>query len=314
MDRLRKALSPWGSLESDGRPTLSLSARDVVQIALEADSRCVVIPAHVWTPWFGVYGSKAGFDSLAECFGDMLPHIHAIETGLSSDPGMNWRVPGLDGMTIVSFSDAHSAPRLGREVTVFDTELTYEGFREVVTEGNVAYTLEFYPEEGKYHYDGHRKCGVHQHPEVTATQDGRCPVCKRRLTVGVASRIEDLSARPLEVSRSADGLLHGGEGRAPYRRLVALHEIIGEAMGRGPATKGVEAVYMRLVQEVAPELTLLQETSLDVLDAVAGERVAEGVGRARRGDVHIEPGYDGVYGTVSIWDRVPSADLQAKLL
>ncbi|MDA1216382.1 MAG: endonuclease Q family protein, partial [Chloroflexi bacterium] len=190
VDRLRERLSPWGNLESDGRPTLGISAHDLVQTALEADPRCVVIPAHVWTPWFGVYGSKGGFDSLAECFGDMLPNIHAIETGLSSDPGMNWLIPELKGMTIVSSSDAHSAPRLGREATVFDTELSYEGFQQAVEKGRVAYTLEFYPEEGKYHYDGHRKCGVRQHPEVTAAQNGRCPVCKRKLTVGVASRIE----------------------------------------------------------------------------------------------------------------------------
>ena len=162
VDRLCAALGPHGKLASDGRPTLRLSAREVVELALGADRRCEVIPAHVWTPWYSVYGSRGGFDSLAECFGDMAPHIHAIETGLSSDPAMNWRVPELDGVSIVSFSDAHSASRIGRELTVFEGEPSYDGLRAALAEGAIAHTVELHPEEGKYHYDGHRRCGVCQ--------------------------------------------------------------------------------------------------------------------------------------------------------
>ncbi|MCI0888564.1 MAG: hypothetical protein J4N28_02970, partial [Chloroflexi bacterium] len=159
VDRLCAALAPHGKLASDGRPTLRLSAREVVAAALGADERCEVIAAHAWTPWYGAYGSKGGFDSLAEAFGDMLPHVHAIETGLSSDPSMNWRVPELDAMSIVSFSDAHSPSRIGRELTVFDGEPSYDGLRAALADGAIAYTVELHPEEGKYHYDGHRKCG-----------------------------------------------------------------------------------------------------------------------------------------------------------
>ena len=300
VERLCRAMAPWGNLVFDGRPTLGCSGRDMVALALEADPRCVVVPAHAWTPWYSVYGSRGGFDSLEECFGDLLPHISAIETGLSSDPGMNWRVPELDRMTIVSYSDAHSLSRMGREATVFDGELSYEGYRRALREGSVAYTIEFYPEEGKYHYDGHRKCGVCQPPEVTAQGQGRCPVCGRKLTLGVASRMEALAGRGGVARRNADHMVHTSAQRPPYRRLVPLQEIIAEAMGRGVETLGVQRLYGRMVEELGPELTILQHVSEDDLAAVAGERVAEGVGRARRGEVSVAPGYDGVYGRVSL--------------
>ncbi len=303
VDRLCEALAPWRDLSFDGRPTLRLSGRELVAAALEADPRCVVVPAHAWTPWYGVYGSKGGFDSLAECFGDLLPHIPAIESGLSSDPGMNWRVPELDGMTIVSYSDAHSLARMGREATVFDGELSYEGYRRALREGSVAYTIEFYPEEGKYHYDGHRRCDFRQPPASTARMGDRCPKCGRRLTVGVASRVESLAAREAAVRRGADGLMASSARRRPsYRSLVPLQEIIAETLGRGVATKGVQALYHRLIGLLGPELHLLQEAPLEEIARSAGERLADGIGRVRRGEVSVEPGYDGVYGTVRVWE------------
>lgn len=303
VDRLCAALAPHGKLASDGRPTLRLSAREVVAAALGADARCEVIPAHAWTPWYSVYGSKGGFDSLAEAFGDMLPHVHAIETGLSSDPSMNWRVSELDGMSIVSFSDAHSPSRMGRELTVFDGEPSYDGLRAALAEGAIAYTVELHPEEGKYHYDGHRKCGVCQHPATTLQTGERCPVCGRKMTLGVLHRMEALSGRPAAVERRPDGMLSDPSGlRPPFRRLVGLETVIAEAVGRGRATKGVREIFTRLVESVGNELRVLTEAPVEAVASLAGERVAEGVARSRAGDVAISPGYDGVYGTVRLWE------------
>ena len=303
VDRLCTALALHGSLASDGRPMLRLSGRDVVAMALDADPRCVVIPAHAWTPWYSVYGSKGGFDSLEECFRDMTRHIHAIETGLSSDPSMNWRVPELDELTIVSFSDAHSPGRMGRELTVFAGEPSYDGLREALAGGGVEYTIEFFPEEGKYHYDGHRKCGVCQHPAVTLETGERCGVCGRPLTLGVLHRMELLSRRPTTVVRRGDGMWTDPEGRrAPFLRLVPLQEVISAATGRGPAAKSVAKSYFATVEAAGTELAALQTTPLEAIAAAAGERVAEGVGRVRAGEVTMSPGYDGVYGGVRLLD------------
>ena len=303
VDRLCAALAPHGKLASDGRPTLRLSAREVVAAALGADERCEVIAAHAWTPWYGAYGSKGGFDSLAEAFGDMLPHVHAIETGLSSDPSMNWRVPELDAMSIVSFSDAHSSSRMGRELTVFEGEPSYDGLRAALADGAIAYTVEFHPEEGKYHYDGHRKCGVCQHPATTLETGDRCPVCGRKMTLGVLHRMEALAGRPAAVERRADGMLSDPSGvRPPFRRLVGLETVIAEAVGHGRNTKGVQQTYQQLVASVGNELHVLSAAPIEAIASVAGERVAEGVARSRAGDVAVSPGYDGVYGTVRLWE------------
>lgn len=302
VERLTTALAPYGKLASDGRPTLSLSGRQVVEAALSTDPRCVVTAAHAWTPWYSVYGSKGGFDSLAECFGDMLPHVSAVETGLSSDPSMNWRVPELDSLAIVSYSDAHSAPRLGRELTAFEAELSYEGYRRALGEGGIAYTVEFHPEEGKYHLDGHRKCGVCQEPSLTLERGEACPVCGRGITVGVANRMEALSGRPLSVELGEDGWLRDPSGVRPaFRRLVPLTQVLAEALGRGEQTKTVRAAYEALIAQVGPEIPVLMDAPLDAIARASGERVAEGVGRVRAGELAIEPGYDGVYGTVRIW-------------
>lgn len=278
---------------------LKMSSHDVLAAALNIDDRCEVIPAHAWTPWYSVYGSKGGFDSLEDCFGDLVGEIHAVETGLSSDPSMNWRIPELDNVSLVSFSDAHSAQRMGRELTVFAGEPTYDAFRQALADNAIDYTVEFFPEEGKYHYDGHRKCGICQHPAVTLERGDGCPVCGRTLTIGVLNRIESLSRRPDTVQQSEDGsFVDPADRRPPFRRLVPLDEVIADAMGRGPSTKGVRAVYDQLMSHVGTESHVLQRATLHAITAIAGEGVAQGVIAAREGRVTIEPGYDGVYGTV----------------
>ena len=299
--RLCRALAPYGALASDGRPLLKLSSRDALAIALDADDRCEVVPAHAWTPWYSVYGSKGGFDSLHDCFRDLTGHIHAIETGLSSDPSMNWRIEELDGLSLVSFSDAHSAPRMGRELTVFDGDLTYDGFRHALATGAIDHTVEFYPEEGKYHYDGHRACNVCQHPAVTLERGDRCPACGRRLTLGVLHRMEALSSRvPAAVQRD-DGVYVDPSGvRPPFRRLVPLDEVIAATLGRGPATKAVRAAYDRLIAHLGSDLHVLEHATFDDLATAGSEPIARSVLDARLGNVTISPGYDGVYGRVTL--------------
>jgi len=300
--RLNRALAAYGNLESDGRPTLSLSARDLTALALETDPDCIVLPAHAWTPWYGVYGSKSGFDTLAAAFGDLYPHIPAIETGLSSDPAMNWAIPELRDKTIVSFSDAHSPPRLGREVTAFAGEMSYPGLAAALRNNQVAYTVEFYPEEGKYHYDGHRKCGVAQHPETTLGVGADCPVCGRPLTLGVLHRTLRLAgAGELSAGiRQYDGFITSPEGRPPFARLIPLAEVIAAVLGQGVNTKGVQDKYRQVIAELGSELAILLYADNADLTAAAGPELAAAVLQARAGNLYVEPGYDGVYGKVSL--------------
>lgn len=310
-DGLRKAFAPFGSLDSDGRPTLRLSGRDLAEAALMVSPLCEVVPAHAWTPWYGVYGSKGGFDALDECFGDMTPHIHAVETGLSSDPAMNWRVAELGRRTLVSFSDAHSAPRLGREFTVFAGTPGYGAIIEGLRTRGVEWTGEFHPQEGKYYYDGHRKCGARVAPEDAG--DGRCPSCDRQMTRGVLGRVNAVAGRSAPPYDAADadgasnadeerrGAGNAEERRPPFRRLVPLEEIIAEALRRKVGSKAVREAYFRAIRRVGTELRALTEADADEIAAAAGERVAEGVMRARAGEVSVEPGFDGQYGAVRIW-------------
>ncbi len=298
-ERVNAALAKLGDLASDGRPVLRASPRQLLSLLLEVDERCILIPAHVWTPWFGLYGSKSGFDSLAECFGDYAPRILAVETGLSSDPAMNWRISELDDVAIVSFSDAHSLPRLGRELTVFDGDLSYGGLLESLRTQSIAYTVEFFPEEGKYYHSGHRKCGVRLTPGEAVRHGGRCPECGRKLTLGVAQRVEELASRPAPAQTREAGLVCGQTGRPPFRPLIALQQLIAENVGRGVNTKGVRAEYLRLVCEFGSELALLVHAPVSDVALAAGERLAQSVDNVRRGRVGLQPGYDGVYGGVS---------------
>ena len=303
--RINAALSDKGLLASDGRPTLHMTPRQLLETLLHIDERIMLIPAHAWTPHFGIYGSRTGFDSLAECFGDLTPHIFAIETGLSSDPAMNWRMPELDDVSIVSFSDAHSLPKMARELTVIDGELSYDGLRQALEEHSIAYTVEFFPEEGKYHNSGHRKCGVNLSPSEVAATGETCPVCGRRMTLGVMQRTETLARRDASAFRDAAGFVHsdgrGKNGRPPFRSLVGLQQIVAESMERGVNTKGVRARYMQLVDELGSELQILTDADISDISQVGGERIAEGVERVRKGNIFIEPGYDGVFGKVSVW-------------
>ena len=301
VERINDALASRGKLESDGRPTLHMRPRDLVATLMDLDPRCLVIPAHAWTPWFGVYGSKSGFDSLEECFGDTTGRIRAIETGLSSDPAMNWRVPELDDRSIVSFSDAHSARRLGRELTVFHGEPSYAGLVDALDNQGIEYTIEFFPEEGKYHHSGHRRCDVRRSPDEVAELGEACPVCGRRLTLGVMQRMEDLARRDVAVRRGDDGLVRSPAERPPFRSMVSLAQILSEALGRGIQTKTVGAAYVKVIEAAGSELAALVSAPLADVEGVAGERVAEGVGRVRRGEVAIEPGFDGLYGKVTVW-------------
>ena len=301
VDRLTLALTRVkNNLRSDGRPTLGLSARDLTALALDTNPECVVIPAHMWTPWYGVFGSKTGFDNLEECFQDMTPQIHGIETGLSSDPAMVWPIPWLEDRTIVSFSDAHSPAKLGRELTVFEGELSYGAFADALDHQAVAYTVEFYPEEGKYHYTGHRKCGVRQDPDETKDSGTRCPQCGRPLTLGVLQRVKSLSDGQELGVYGADGLVRHGQNRPPFIRLLPLVEIIAEILGVGQATKRVEREYRSLTQELGSELYVLMSAEAGDLVDVAGEKLARGVLQARTGKVCIEPGYDGQYGKIHL--------------
>ena len=305
--RLNRRLAPHGNLASDGRPTLSLSVRDLTALALEVDRECIIIPAHVWTPWYGMYGSKSGFDCLEECFQDMAPHVYAVETGLSSDPAMNWPVDELADKAIVSFSDAHSLPKLARELTVFPGPMGYPELARCLAENRVAYTVEFYPEEGKYHYDGHRKCGVCLSPEDTMRQGTRCPVCQRPLTLGVWHRTRSLSRRKAaETTQDSRGFTCSGDGRPPFIRLIPLQEIIAEVLGQGVNTKRVQGEYHRIVQELGSELQALLLAGAADLVRVAGERVAQGILQSRAGQVTVQPGFDGQFGKVSI--PLPPAD------
>ena len=294
-------------LEGDGRPSVGLSASELTSLVFDLDPDAMVIPAHIWTPWYGMLGSVSGFDGLEECFGEAAPLVRAVETGLSSDPAMNWGVAELADRAIVSFSDAHSLPNLGREATVFRGEPTYSGLKAALEQNAIAYTVEFYPEEGKYHYNGHRKCGVRQAPEETARQgDSLCPACGRRLTLGVLHRVNSLAsgdaavASCIEPRTEKDGLLRASDGRPPFMRLVPLEELLSETLGVGRRSKTVGRTHQKICDELGSELQVLAWADESDLLQVAGEAVAVAILKVRRGQVVVEPGFDGEYGTVRV--------------
>ncbi len=290
--RLNARLAPFGDLAADGRPTLRLTARDLLELVLEASDQAHLIPAHVWTPWFSVLGSKAGYESVQACFRDLTPHIFALETGLSSDPAMNWKLSALDGYAMVSNSDAHSAANLGREVTLFDTVMTYQGlFDALRTKKGFAGTLEFFPQEGKYHLDGHRACGVCLYPQETLSRHKLCPVCKRPLTVGVLHRVEALADRatPQQPATAPD-----------FGYIVPLPEILAQVLGKGPKSQAVQRVFVHIINTYGSELHFLRQTPLAQIEADLGGRYAAPIRRLRACEVTTTPGYDGVYGTIHL--------------
>jgi DNA helicase II / ATP-dependent DNA helicase PcrA len=292
-ERITGALSRIGNLASDGRPILGLDSRHLLEITLDGGPGCYLVPAHAWTPWFAVLGSKSGFDVVADCYGDLAGHVFAIETGLSSDPAMNWMCSSLDGFRLVSNSDAHSPPMLGREATTFGVPLDYFAMAEALRTGEgLAGTIEFYPEEGKYHLDGHRKCGVRFEPAQSIQNGGTCPECGKPLTIGVLHRVAELADRPVGYRPT---------GAPGFTNLVQLPQIVGEILATGPKSKKVSAEVARLVSALGPELGILTEVAAEDLRRTGGSLLAEGVGRLRRGEVRREAGYDGEYGVIALF-------------
>ncbi len=291
--RLRERLATIGNLASDGRPILGLDAHHLLEITLETDPLAFLVPAHIWTPWFSLLGSKSGFDSLEECFGDLADQIFAAETGLSSDPPMNWRVSSLDRLTLISNSDAHSLGTIGREANLLDISPSFADLRRAIeTREGFLGTVEFYPEEGKYHLDGHRKCGLRLEPDETRRLGGRCPHCGGRITVGVMSRVLDLADRPEGATPHA---------AAPYERLVPLDEVVGQVFGVGPSSKRVRSEVARLSERLGPELAILREVPIETIGRAGGGLLAEAVRRVRAGQLEIAAGYDGEFGTVQVF-------------
>jgi len=303
VEKINTQLGWIGNLKADGRPTLGLDAKELLKIVLEISEDCLIVPCHVWTPWYSLFGSRSGFDSIEECFEDYTKYIYAVETGLSSDPAMNWRLSALDNITLISNSDAHSPQKIGREANVFDTELNYFSIIETIKKKNpkkFLYTIEFYPQEGKYHYDGHRNCGISCSPQESKKYNNICPVCGKPLTIGVLSRVEELADRP-------EGFKP--QGAIPFRSLIPLKEIIAEILGLGSETKEVDTEYQNLIRRFGSEFNVLLNVSRQDLEVVTLPEIAEGIIRAREGKVYIEPGYDGVFGKIRIFSKGEKKEL-----
>lgn len=294
-DKINERLSRMGNLASDGRPILGLDAAELARIVFDINENCMIVPGHIWTPWFSLFGSMSGFDRIQDCFEEQTPKIFALETGLSSDPGMNWRLSALDKFTLISNSDSHSPQKIGREANIFDCELDYKTIREVLKtkdKKRFLYTIEFFPEEGKYHFDGHRACGIRFSPAETKANNGRCPKCARPLTVGVMNRVEQLADRPQGYMPS---------NAIPYKNLIPFDEIIAEAKGMSKTAAAVEREYRPLVAKFGNEFEILLKAPKEDLLKGLPTRVAEGVLRVREGKVRINPGFDGEYGVISIF-------------
>jgi uncharacterized protein (TIGR00375 family) len=305
---INAALQKIGNLKSDGRPILGLDAKELLKITLDASPDCMFIPAHAWTPHFSVFGSQSGFDSLEEAFEELTPHIHAIETGLSSDPSMNARLSALDSIAFVSNSDAHSPRKLGREANIFNTELSYFALREALrTNDPKAFeaTIEFFPEEGKYHLDGHRTCGVRLEPVESRALHNLCPKCGKPLTIGVLQRVEALADRPTPERSSL---------RRPFHSIIPLTEILAEVVKTAPSSKKVSELYLKLLATLGTEFDILLNVPLGAIEKASNSLTAEAVRRMREGKVHIAGGYDGEYGTIKIFEEGEREALQGEQL
>lgn len=337
----KKLLGQGFNLSSDGRPILGLSARNLAELLFEIDPKIAIIPCHVWTPWFSLYGSRSGYDRIADCFGEYAKYIFAVETGLSSDPSMNWRIKELETRSIVSFSDAHSLEKMGREATVLrkirnpkseilnktatsdlriaKSDLTYDNILNGFVRGKervfeIGYTIEFYPEEGKYHYTGHRLCGISYSPDDDKTKGTICPVCKRELTVGVMHRVEDLAgteSNNFTLLKDKFGVVwikDPKNKRPSYVSLVPLLEVLSESFNSGAATATVLTVFDRLISHFGSEHEVLFRSEIEKIRELAGNRVAQGIQKVRNRNISIKPGFDGEYGRVSIWDKDEKTD------
>lgn len=308
------------NLMSDGRPIIGLSSIQLAELVFGVDDKCLIVPAHIWTPWFAMFGSKSGFDSIKECWENYANKIYGVETGLSSDPGMNWQVGDLDNRSILSFSDAHSPAKIGREATVFSAknkqdkkDFSFTDLSKAIKQDKdraweIAYTIEFYPEEGKYHWTGHRNCGISFSPEDTKKKGVICPVCGKSLTVGVEHRVQDLATHKIKKleKTNKNGLIgyynQQNTKRPPYIMIVPLQEIIAEALGvKSVHSVKVQAMYEKLVSELAPEFELLTQVEISKIKNVGGARIAEGIARVRSANIVVKPGFDGEFGVVKIW-------------
>lgn len=307
VEKIIEKLSEIGNLASDGRPILGLDCEKLAEIVFGVNENCVIVPAHVWTPWFSVFGSMSGFDSLEECFGKYTDKIFAIETGLSSDPAMNWRVSKLDNIALISNSDSHSLERIGREANVFDCEFSYKGMMDAIKnsapsrKGNLPaqagksgflYTIEFFPEEGKYYYDGHLACDFSCKPQKTKQLKEICPKCGKKMTVGVLTRLEKLADRS---ERFID------PKRVPFKSLVTLDSIIGEALDVGKSANSVKKEYRKLIKALDSEFNILLNADIKEIELNSKAEIAEGVKRVREGKLHIQPGFDGQFGVIKIF-------------
>ena len=294
-DAMAQRLEKIGNIHSDGRPILGLDSHDLLEMMLDVCPEGILIPAHIWTPHFSVLGAKSGFDSVEECFEELAPYIHALETGLSSDPAMNWRISKLDRYQLVSNSDAHSPSKLGREANLLDIDCSYEGlYRAIQTGEGLEGTVEFFPEEGKYHFDGHRKCGVSLSPVEAERLGGICPVCGKKLTMGVDHRVEQLADR-------AEGFVKK-DGKK-YESLVPLPEVISACIGYSTASKKVQGCFEQMIQTLGTEFDILRNVPSEDIKSCAGERIAEGIENVRTGNVKRIPGYDGEYGKIELFDE-----------
>jgi len=298
VSKINSELTKIGNLRSDGRPILGLDAKELLKIVLDSGDDSMLIPAHAWTPHFSVFGSVSGFDSLEECFDELTPNIHAIETGLSSDPAMNWRLSTLENVTLLSNSDAHSPAKIAREANIFNTDLSYEAIKNAIIEGNnnkFLGTIEFFPEEGKYHFDGHRACKTRMLPKDTKNNNNLCPVCQKKVTVGVMHRVDLLADRE-------EGFKP--ESSPTFECLIPLAEIISEAIGVGVNSKTVQREYMKLVSALGNEMKVLQESDIEKIKSVSSSKIGDGIDKVRKGNISINPGYDGEYGTIKVFGSV----------
>lgn len=302
--KLSHELSKIGNISSDGRPILGLDAKTLLKIVLDISHETMFVPAHAWTPHFSVFGASSGFDSLEECFDELTPNIYAIETGLSSNPAMNWRLSSLDTITLISNSDAHSPAKIGREANIFDTEISYNAISNAIkTKQGFAGTVEFFPEEGKYHYDGHRSCGVNLSPEETIRHHYLCPVCGKKVTVGVMHRVEKLADREDGFKPSC---------APPFYSMIPLQEIIAETKKVGVSSKAVTTDYLQLIEKLGNELKILMDLPLDEIENASSPLLKEAISRVRSGNVHIAPGYDGEYGKIKILEEVARKEIKGQ--
>ncbi|MCK9614006.1 MAG: endonuclease Q family protein [Candidatus Omnitrophica bacterium] len=295
VEKINATLGRQGNLASDGRPILGLDAEELARIVFDIDENCMVIPAHAWTPWFSLFGSMSGFNKIEDCFGKQTSKIFALETGLSSDPAMNWRLSALDKFSLISNSDSHSPSRIGREANVFNCELNYSEIKKVLEKkdkNKFLYTIEFFPEEGKYHFDGHRNCNLRLSPQETKKYKGICPRCSKPVTRGVLNRVDELADR-------AEGFRP--EGAIDYKSMVSLDEIIADVKGVDKKSKAVEKEYLNVLSSFSSEFDILIKVPEAELFSKLPEKIAEGIKRVREGRLKIEPGYDGEYGKIKIF-------------